>query len=120
MHGRCGITDIFLMRADSPSKKVCHEVFAYARSRGVRVMFSAPGGTGLWTNRNCPPGMTPRKWPCVTGVRGWGDIYYCWADDAEIAASANRCIDYLMKFGLEDPVVYIHPVDWCSVEDPEE
>ena len=117
-HKMNGIADVFLAWSDSPSTDVCREAFAYARARGIRTLFNC--GTGLWTNRNCPLGMSPNKWPCVTGVRGWGDIYYCWADDAEIAASANRCIDYLMKFGLEDPVVYIHPVDWCSVEDPEE
>ena len=116
-HKMNGIADVFLAWSDSPSTDVCREAFAYARARGIRTLFNC--GTELWTNRNCPSGMTPGKWPCVTGVRGWGDKYYCWADDAEIEASANRCIDYLMKFGLEDPIVYIHPVDSNSAEDPE-
>ena len=113
-----GIADVFLKWADSPTTEICREVFAYARARGIRTLFNS--GTELWTNGNCPAGMTPAKWPCVKGVRSWGDKYYCWADDAEIEASANRCIDYLMKFGLEDPIVYIHPVDSNSAEDPEE
>ena len=113
-----GMEDVFLVWEDSPSIDVCRDVFAYARARGIRTRFNC--GTELWTNRNCPEGMTPAKWPCVTGVRSYSDKYYCWADDAEIEASANRRIDYLKKFGIEDPVVYIHPVDSCSVKDPEE
>ena len=112
-----GMEDVFLKWSDSPSIDVCRDVFAYARARGIRTMFGT--GTELWTNNNCPKGMTPSKWPCVTGVRSWGDKYYCWADDAEIEDSANRFIDYLMKFGLGDPVVRIHPVDSNSIEDPE-
>ena len=112
-----GIADVFLKWADSPTTEICREVFAYARAKGIRTLFNS--GTELWTNGNCPAGMTPAKWPCVTGVRSWGDKYYCWADDAEIEAAANRCIDYLMQFGLEDPIVYIHPVDSNSTEDPE-
>lgn len=115
-----GITDIFRAWADSPSYEIYREALVYARKRGIRTVFNAPGGTGIWTNHNCPKGMTPAKWPCVAGVRGWGDIYYCWSDDKAIEAAAERCIEYLNRFGLEDPVVYIHPVDWCSVDDPEE
>jgi hypothetical protein len=112
-----GMEDVFLKWSDSPSIAVCRDVFTYARERGIRTMFGT--GTELWTNGNCPKGMTPAKWPCVAGVRSWGDKYYCWADDAQIWDSANRFIDYLMKFGLEDPLVYIHPVDSNTVEDPE-
>ena len=113
-----GMGDVFLAWADSPSVDVCRDAFAYARARGIRTLFNR--GTELWTNGNCPAGMTPAKWPCVTGVRSWGDKYYCWADDAEIEASANRCIDALERFGLADPVVELHPVDSCTVNDPEE
>ena len=120
-HKMNGIEDFFYAWIDSPDAffAVYREVLAYAQSRGVRALFNAPAGTGLWSNRNRPAGLTPEKWPCVMGVRDWGDIYYCWADDGEIKAAANRCIDYLMKFGVTDPVIRIHPVDSCSVEDPE-
>ena len=111
-----GIEEVLLWHKGQ-TVEAYREVLAYARARGVRTFFNCHAS--LWSDCNCPPGMAPQKWPCVTGVRKWSDRYYCWADDAEIEASANRCIDYLLQFGLEDPIVQIHPVDACYVDDPE-
>lgn len=113
-----GITDIFHAWSDSPSLDVYREVLAYARERGIRTTFSWVW-TCLWNNSNCPDGTTPATWPCVSEVRGYGDLYYCWADDAQMEAAADRRIDSIVKYGLEDPVVQLHPVDACAVEDPE-
>ena len=117
-HKLNGIEDVTLGWSPTHSVRVFREAFAYARARGIRTLIN--GSTCLWTNRNCPEGMRPDKWSCVTGVRAYGDKYYCWADDDAIEASANRCIDMVERFQLEDPIVQIHPVDSCLVSDPEE
>ena len=120
-HKMNGVKDMFRAWVDSPDSAfaVYREVLRYARARGIRPTFEAPAGTGIWSSRNCPAGLTPAKWPCVATTRNWGDIYYCWADDKAIEASANRCIDYLMKFGIDDPVVQVHPADANNAKDPE-
>lgn len=114
-----GVFDIFRVHVASSDSAfaVWRDVLPYAVERGVTIEIGA--GTYLWSNHNVPKGMTPKKWPCVTGCRAWGDHYYCWADDDEIAASANRCIDFIEKLGIDDPKVDIHPVDASGLGDPE-
>ena len=73
-HKLNGIEDVTLGWSPTHSVRVFREAFAYARARGIRTLIN--GSTCLWTNRNCPEGMRPDKWPCVTGLRAYGIYRY--------------------------------------------
>ena len=97
------------------------DIFRYARVRGVYA--NDYGTTALYSRfvneSNVPDGVTADSWPCVHDHRPWGDQYFCWADDAQTEAAANRYADYLVRAGLDEGIVIIHPVDTGSWQDPE-
>ena len=117
------VCDPFLISPNSPDKELSwwREIFRYARARGIYA--NDYGSTALYlrdnAGSNVPTGVTPKTWPCVHDHRPWGDWYYCWSDDALAEAAANRYADYLLKAGMEDGIIVIHPVDGGFWQDPE-
>ena len=97
------------------------DIFHYARVRGIYA--NDYGTTALYSrynsDSNVPDGVTAGTWPCVHEHSPWGDNYFCWADDAQTEAAANRYADYLLETGMDEGIVVIHPVDGGSWQDPE-
>ena len=89
----------------------------YAEERGMYI--NVIPMTALWYRYNHPAGVTRKNWPCVSDGRSWKDQYFCWADDQENEAAAERYAAFIRRVGLTRPLVGIHPVDGGGTEDPE-
>ena len=97
------------------------DIFHYARVRGVYA--NDYGTTALYmrigNDSNVPDGVAADTWPCIHDHRSWCDTYNCWADDAQTEASVNRYADYLVKTGMDEGIIIVHPVDGGFWQDPE-
>ena len=111
--------DVFRVHVDSDEAQFAfwREICRYAAERGIYANDYTM--TSLWNRRNVPKGVTYESWPCVKDHSPWEDAYFCWADDGQTEAAANRYADYALKLGVEKGVIVIHPVDGGTWRDPE-
>lgn len=93
------------------------DIYAYARSKGVKVLLIA--STAVWHRNNRPKDVSFNDWPCIKHSVPWTDHCYCWSDDKLTVDAANRYADHLVGSGAEDAIVMIHPVDTGGLKDPE-
>ena len=114
------VCDHYRINLNAPEDSIAwwREINRYAKPRGVYA--NDYPSTALYYRKNAPKGVTLDTWTCVKAHMPWEDSYFCWADDTATEAAAERYAEYLVKSGMDDGVLVIHPVDGGAGDlDPE-
>lgn len=98
------------------------DIHDYAVERGIFPMLILHSNVYGWhTSVNTailPTNVkSPKDWKCVSDSRSFYEFYYCWSDDEATRSKAKAVAELLEECNFK--ILYLHPVDSGSLQDPE-